>query len=862
MGLVGCGADDRTKGLAGAHIDGGLLESGGSASGGSSSSGGNGGASGGGAVGSGGTASGGTVGSGGTPTGDGGAPSGAGGNAGTGGAVESDAGLPPHGGTGGSSDAGSGDDDAGAVSDAGTHVDSGPPHIVLPDWVCSPAAATACGYPSLGAVAADDAGVGSVWGWVSALDYALHSVIPTLETYATQVGGGHPPACLLGRSWVNGQTVTMDARDCGLGVRGPVSVTSSGSNAWDFDLDVLLHVGQFVLRVQGALTGNAFDLSTRDPGLTVTDPDDASKGVRVSSFELKHDSGVTAGTPTHPGIPYDFPSATFTLTDATSCKSLDGHYGFDASSNFVITVTDGTTSGTFSSPIVYTPQPHVNPPSTLRAAACVLCSDVSTALSSVSCGAGGHERRLCVGGAVRTLEDCIEPVGCTAGSTKTLPFSCGKNDRGTITATCEGGAFIQTSCVDPDVCVDRSTRPGSTPCGNGSSYFQMCTTGQWVDTGVCLEDCGDVVPGSTAGSIQIISDADLPALAGVSQIAGDLTFVSYTPAVADWAASVRCVTGNVEIAGGTYPDFSSLRNLRSVGGRFRVDTETTAGDLTGLTALRFIGEALTVSGNSVTALSGAPALAHVGSVELTDSAVTSLAPLSALSGVESLSVVRSAVTAIPPTLGFLPSLSNVWLDANEDLADVSGLATLERACVSVFDCPSVTELPLSSLKVADCLTAQNDGALSSLTMPSLESMPGALDLVGLPALRTLDVGSLAGYVQSIQLDAVGLTDLSGFSTAQFSIAGNLSIRECAHLSSLSGLSGIGTIGLDLTITDNPVLTDVSALASTSSVGRYIEIGNSPLLPTCAVEALVAGWPLPPDVLPVSIYGTDDAATCP
>lgn len=145
-------------------------------------------------------------------------------------------------------------------------------------------------------------------------------------------------------------------------------------------------------------------------------------------------------------------------------------------------------------------------------------------------GSPGDQHQQCtrIEGAYRwTDTECVERT-CSAGDTQELEGGCGKNSRGTQQRLCdtEADGWVNASgemvtlegadamgCVDPDICVDGTSRPGdlvapATACGyNGNGKLgQVCVGGKWEDDANACDDpdvcrIGDVFLSSMACTI-------------------------------------------------------------------------------------------------------------------------------------------------------------------------------------------------------------------------------------------------------------------------------------------------------------------------------------------------------------------------
>ncbi|MCA9493930.1 MAG: hypothetical protein KC621_28565, partial [Myxococcales bacterium] len=237
-------------------------------------------------------------------------------------------------------------------------------------------------------------------------------------------------------------------------------------------------------------------------------------------------------------------------------------------------------------------------------------------------------------------------------------------------------------------------------------------------------------------------------------------------------------------------DISALRNLRLVTGTLDIAFATSLRSLDGLQSLVSAG-AVDTSRTPLVSLDGLSGLQEAGGIAIWDALITDLGGLGQLRHLEELNLAND------------PSLI--------------------------------------SLEGLDALDASSVLGLRLMHLPALH------DLHGLPPLEVL---------AELWLDDTGLTDLSALQTVSLA-RGRLQIDNHADLHSLTGLQNIRAVGtdvelgwargLDLTVTGNAVLTDVTALHGVRYVGGDLVIEDNPVLAAFDADALaseivhVEGW---------------------
>lgn len=104
---------------------------------------------------------------------------------------------------------------------------------------------------------------------------------------------------------------------------------------------------------------------------------------------------------------------------------------------------------------------------------------------TVECGLNGlgEQNQECANGRWENNGDCEGDDVCTNGTEQTI--ECGLNNRGDQNQKCEIGQWVNNgNCIDPDVCTDNEGKQLENSCGfNGrGEQNQICSNGQWEDS--------------------------------------------------------------------------------------------------------------------------------------------------------------------------------------------------------------------------------------------------------------------------------------------------------------------------------------------------------------------------------------------
>ncbi|MFM9952313.1 MAG: T9SS type A sorting domain-containing protein [Saprospiraceae bacterium] len=294
--------------------------------------------------------------------------------------------------------------------------------------------------------------------------------------------------------------------------------------------------------------------------------------------------------------------------------------------------------------------------------------------------------------------------------------------------------------------------------------------------------------------------------------------------------------------------------------------------------------------------------------------ITSLAPLSGLTSIgRDFHLVNTSVSDLSPLNALTNITRDIYINNNDDLINLNGLGNLGMSSartlqvqgnalledidalassnitsfisnVSILDNPALTNLNgLANIEaIGNNFSANNNDALTDLTMPLLQYTGGSFNLQQNAILSGFDFASLAVVGNNLNIsNNDGLINLDGFpvlvivgnnliiqqndvlvdiSSLAFlaAITGSLTIHNNNALPSLDGLQNIGLISGNLTITNNDVLSDCEAICTTinmmSVAGTTTIEGNSGLCANVIVVDFVCL------VLPIELTGFSATAT--
>jgi hypothetical protein len=291
-----------------------------------------------------------------------------------------------------------------------------------------------------------------------------------------------------------------------------------------------------------------------------------------------------------------------------------------------------------------------------------------------------------------------------------------------------------------------------------------------------------------SGNVLVTNQAELEALAGVTDITGSLTITTrYVPNLSPLSSLVH-VQGQLLVKdNGALTSLSGLGRLNSAGS---VEISGNTGLITsaGLNALQRIGTFKAFKNTSLTTIDVGPVGVIEGDLWLEDNPA-----LTSLQSGALRSVTKALVIAFHPLLTDLGGLaglaavgSEIWLEDNDALADLRGFVKLADA---------------GGLLVIDC-----DGLLT-IDGPSLSSLRGGLTVDGNDALSALNA----------------------FNTLE-TVEGCIVIRENDQLLTLSGFDKLTTVGGGVSVRENAKLVSASGFPVLNSLNEATSLPTSEITP--------------------------------
>lgn len=317
-----------------------------------------------------------------------------------------------------------------------------------------------------------------------------------------------------------------------------------------------------------------------------------------------------------------------------------------------------------------------------------------------------------------------------------------------------------------------------------------------------------------SGDTYVFDSAGLVALAGCSEIEGNLTLAAGTELSLLPLQNLVHITGDLVVLG-PLTDLEGLGNLQTIGGsllaKFPVPHWTLPSLSTVGVDLLFdhsvFGGAPPPGAIETIAL---PALIDVGGdVLVRETNVTGLSGLTALESAASVTIMLNhQLTSLDGGLSNLVSAGTLSIDVAEQLQSLGSQLSL-TALVSLY----IGETGLESLEGFESLT-------SVASVVSLRRNPAMTSLHGLESLQVSGV---------IYINDVPITSLAGLSGLEE--AGGLSLSGTS-LVSLSGLGGVGSMTF-LSLWSNPTLVDVSAVSNVSLGG--VDVVNNAALQVVSLD---------------------------
>ncbi len=292
----------------------------------------------------------------------------------------------------------------------------------------------------------------------------------------------------------------------------------------------------------------------------------------------------------------------------------------------------------------------------------------------------------------------------------------------------------------------------------------------------------------------------------------------------NFLSNVETVSGDLTIRGFSITNIEGLSNLTSVGGTFTLEFLPVT-SLTNLSSLESVGS---LSLNNVDTLSDLTGLENLTNID----DVLFITSNNLLTSISALDNVNSNLTEIQVRFNGLLTECSITAVCGA----LSGNGTSLTISSNATGCSSNSD-PVLQLGCDICptnLSIETQAELDNI-LPSIQSVCGST----LSGNLTLGV-------------SFGLSDISDLSGLNFitSIDGSL-ILTGIDLTTPTGLDMLGSIGDDLRITNNPTLTDITALESVSfTENSFLTISTNPILSNCSIT------PICDNVDKLSVFGND------
>jgi hypothetical protein len=223
--------------------------------------------------------------------------------------------------------------------------------------------------------------------------------------------------------------------------------------------------------------------------------------------------------------------------------------------------------------------------------------------------------------------------------------------------------------------------------------------------------------------------------------------------------------------------------------------------------------------NNITNLNGLSVLSEIGG----DVSIYGTFQLTNLTGLNNL-------TTIGGSLGFG---SMDW--GNPALSSLTGLEGLTSigGCLCIGYCPALGSIEaLQGLTSVHDIQIQHVGLTNLTGLENLSSLPGSLTISATSVNNLTGLGGLTSIGGSLLISASPLTDLTGLNNV-VTIGGSVFIHQTDWLTSLSGLNHLTSVGGNLSIgspyVSNNALISLSGLEGLTSIGGNIYIQRNPVL---------------------------------
>jgi hypothetical protein len=289
--------------------------------------------------------------------------------------------------------------------------------------------------------------------------------------------------------------------------------------------------------------------------------------------------------------------------------------------------------------------------------------------------------------------------------------------------------------------------------------------------------------------------------------------------------------------------------ISSLPGDLSISNATSLADIRGFGSLTQVNSVSFTSLPVLTTLAGFEALTSSTRLDIENvPLLTSLAPFSGVHGQADIYVNKTAVLDLTGLDGITGGYFAV--SENPKLTSLKGAGAVTTTTgLDISSNPKLTSIAaLSKLtSVQGAVTILHNDVLASLTgLEALTTVSGSLGLVSNPLVATLaPLSALRGDVGALYVADMAVTDLHGLEGLQ-SVADILAIGSSTDgsdpgttkLASLHGLDGITSAG-SLDIVDNAMLADLGALAKLQTVSSFVSIRGNPVLKKLGLSGMTS-----------------------
>ncbi len=255
---------------------------------------------------------------------------------------------------------------------------------------------------------------------------------------------------------------------------------------------------------------------------------------------------------------------------------------------------------------------------------------------------------------------------------------------------------------------------------------------------------------------------------------------------------------------------------------------------------------LTINGADIENLNALIGLQNIsGSLFIEDN--ENLADISGLANVESISsnlyIINNDKLININAISKLTSIGTIlWIEANENLLFIDGLSEELNVggAIVIKDNPNFQYLDnLSSVNSANIDIRNNQSMYRINGLQGLTTVSGSVTILNNSAL--IDINGFSA-LKNIGAHLIlqgndSLKSFNGFSELA-NINGYANVFNNSNLENVDGLSGLNTIGQYLRIQHNNLLTDISGLENLTNLGDTLFIKNNSSLESCCVLSVL------------------------